>query len=232
MPRIWRQVVASEVEAFRARRVASAMPFLPWRSRSGYERSTKNRSRRSWMAAALLADPTCSTEQLVAATNGPGGLSRPVQLVVHLTPETLTGDDPVATLDHCAVRTLLAQQIASWCQRETQEVRVMPVVDLATHRASRARTITGVMALRAALAQPTCAFPHCTRRSSRCDRDHLVATSRQGVTCDCNLVPLSRRHHRLKTHAGWAYRRVGPRSISGLSRTDRCSFAPQRPPLI
>lgn len=311
MPRIWRQVVASEIEAFRARRVAAALFAQPddvvdhldrvlestvssigirglddaidaamdllhaeerelaqldaldavsveldettmghtgvaslqiraeWKDLSDFEDAVtavaaalrmraldreqipelldvRRAAAVGWLAdparaAALLANPTCSTEELVAATNGPGGLSRPVQLVVHLSPEVLTGDDPVATLDHSAARIVLAQQVAAWCQRETQEVQVMPVIDLATHQASRASTVTDVMALRTALAQPTCAFPHCSRRSSRCDKDHLVASSRQGSTCDCNLVPLCRRHHRLKTHAGWAYRRAGPR---------------------
>ena len=26
-----------------------------------------------------------------------------------------------------------------------------------------------------------------------------------GTSCDCNLVPLCRHHHRLKTFAGWSY---------------------------
>ncbi len=31
-----------------------------------------------------------------------------------------------------------------------------------------------------------------------------------GNTCTCNLAPLCRRHHRLKTHAGWTYAVVEP----------------------
>ncbi|UAL29279.1 HNH endonuclease [Nocardioides rotundus] len=161
-------------------------------------------------AAALLADPTASVETFRTASQGPGGRPSVIELVVHLTGDALLGPDPVATLDHAAVRTLLAQQVAAWCARPETDVRVRPVIDLTRHVRSSATTVTDVMALRAALAQPTCAFPHCHRRAVRCDKDHLVPTSEGGASCDCNLVPKCRHHHRLKTFAGWSYRRVGP----------------------
>lgn len=31
-----------------------------------------------------------------------------------------------------------------------------------------------------------------------------------GPTCDCNLAPLCRLDHRLKTHTGWRYRPLDP----------------------
>ena len=49
-----------------------------------------------------------------------------------------------------------------------------------------------------------CVFPHCRRRAGRCDQDHVVPYP-LGPTCPCNLAPLCRRHHRVKTHGGWAY---------------------------
>jgi hypothetical protein len=56
----------------------------------------------------------------------------------------------------------------------------------------------------------TCRHPGCRRRAQRCDLDHLIPYTGPGTgggtTCACNLVPLCRFHHRLKTHAGWKAR--------------------------
>jgi hypothetical protein len=62
----------------------------------------------------------------------------------------------------------------------------------------------------------TCIHPGCRRPARRCDCDHIVAfdpddPEADGVTCPrCNLAPLCRHHHRLKTLAGWRYWKVGP----------------------
>ncbi len=51
--------------------------------------------------------------------------------------------------------------------------------------------------------QPTCSFPGCRRPAARCDQDHTVAYDQGGRTCECNLAPLCRRHHRCKQTEGW-----------------------------
>jgi hypothetical protein len=51
--------------------------------------------------------------------------------------------------------------------------------------------------------QRTCSFPGCSRAASRCDLDHTLAYDNGGITCECNLAPLCRRHHRAKQVAGW-----------------------------
>ncbi|HEY3733439.1 MAG TPA: HNH endonuclease signature motif containing protein [Streptosporangiaceae bacterium] len=51
--------------------------------------------------------------------------------------------------------------------------------------------------------QRTCAAPGCRRRASRCDDDHTLAYDRGGRSCECNLAPLCRRHHRAKQSEGW-----------------------------
>jgi hypothetical protein len=48
----------------------------------------------------------------------------------------------------------------------------------------------------------TCAFPTCNQRSSRCDLDHTIPWGR-GKSCQCNLAPLCRKHHRTKQTPGW-----------------------------
>jgi hypothetical protein len=84
-----------------------------------------------------------------------------------------------------------------------------PVVDSAERRphgegryhpsAALTRTVT--------TRDPVCCFAGCAQPAWRCDLDHEVpydpTNPSAGPTCACNLRPLCRRHHRLKTHAGW-----------------------------
>jgi len=51
--------------------------------------------------------------------------------------------------------------------------------------------------------QRTCSFPGCRRPARRCDVDHTVPYDQGGATCECNLSPLCRRHHRAKQAHGW-----------------------------
>jgi hypothetical protein len=51
--------------------------------------------------------------------------------------------------------------------------------------------------------QRTCAFPGCRRPAVACDDDHTVPYDQGGATCECNLAPLCRRHHRAKQTPGW-----------------------------
>ncbi len=51
--------------------------------------------------------------------------------------------------------------------------------------------------------QPTCSFPSCRRPAVRCDQDHTLPHDQGGRTCECNLAPLCRRHHRAKQAPGW-----------------------------
>lgn len=49
---------------------------------------------------------------------------------------------------------------------------------------------------------PQCRFPGCRQAAVSCDLDHAVPYP-TGPTTPGNLGPLCRRHHNLKTHAGW-----------------------------
>jgi hypothetical protein len=48
-----------------------------------------------------------------------------------------------------------------------------------------------------------CGYPGCRRPATRCDDDHTLAHHKGGRTCECNLYPLCRRHHRAKQAPGW-----------------------------
>jgi hypothetical protein len=57
---------------------------------------------------------------------------------------------------------------------------------------------------------PTCSAPGCQRAAARCDLDHTVPYEQGGRTCECNLAPLCRHHHRCKQSEGWRLDQPGP----------------------
>jgi len=61
----------------------------------------------------------------------------------------------------------------------------------------------GLLAHLVRVRQRTCGFPGCRRPASACDLDHTRPYDQGGATCDCNLSPLCRRHHRAKQAPGW-----------------------------
>ncbi len=56
----------------------------------------------------------------------------------------------------------------------------------------------------------TCAAPGCGRRAARCDLDHTEPHHQGGRTCQCNLAPLCRHHHRCKQAQGWRLEQPRP----------------------
>ncbi len=56
----------------------------------------------------------------------------------------------------------------------------------------------------------TCTAPGCGRRAARCDLDHTHPHHDGGLTCECNLAPLCRHHHRLKQADGWQLEQPQP----------------------
>jgi HNH endonuclease len=83
--------------------------------------------------------------------------------------------------------------------------------------------------------QQVCAFPGCGRAAQRCDLDHTIAYDRGGRTCECNLAPLCRRHHRAKQAPGWRLGQPEPGIMvwttpSGRSYTTHPSTYPEPHP--
>ena len=62
--------------------------------------------------------------------------------------------------------------------------------------------------------QRTCSFPGCRRNAARCDLDHTVPFGQGGRTCECNLAPLCRRHHRAKQAGGWSLVQTSPGHVT------------------
>jgi hypothetical protein len=57
---------------------------------------------------------------------------------------------------------------------------------------------------------PTCTAPGCRRPAARCDLDHTTPYDQGGRTCECNLAPLCRHHHRCKQSQGWQLGQISP----------------------
>ena len=55
-----------------------------------------------------------------------------------------------------------------------------------------------------------CTAPGCGRPAARCDLDHTVPWEQGGLTCECDLAPLCRRHHRCKQAEGWRLEQPEP----------------------
>jgi hypothetical protein len=145
---------------------------------------------------------------------------RQVVLYVHLSEAALHGTDPVARLER-GDALISVEQVRAWCGRpDTAQIVVKPVLDLDTCTSSESDRVTPPIAEKVAVRDKTCVFPWCTRPARKChpddpdqhpcDCDHVHPRSKNGPTCSCNLAPLCRRHHRLKTHSPWSYLVLDP----------------------
>ena len=55
-----------------------------------------------------------------------------------------------------------------------------------------------------------CTAPGCSRPAARCDLDHTVPWDQGGITCECDLAPLCRHHHKCKQAQGWRLEQPEP----------------------
>ena len=166
----------------------------------------------------LALDLTTGDESQEPAAVGRKRPRQPVTLFVHLHQSALEGAGGIGRVEN--TRTLVtADQIRTWCGHPDAKVTVKPVIDLADHVHVDAYEVPDRIAEPVALRDMSCVFPWCTRPARRlrpdqhgCDCDHVIPHARGGATCTCQLAPLCRRHHRLKTHGGWTYTILEPGS--------------------
>ncbi|MDR0284497.1 MAG: 13E12 repeat family protein, partial [Propionibacteriaceae bacterium] len=158
------------------------------------------------------------------------------QVYVHLVPDALTDPDTITRVEQFGP--VLASQVAALTRGS--RIRVTPVVHVdgvgitVDQYEIPARIREHVL-----LAHPQECFPYSSRESRHLDLDHIrpytdedreqtdlsvcrgrgrccrsEATTHTpgtpGQTSPSNLAPLSRRAHRLKTHAGWQYDQPNP----------------------
>jgi len=176
------------------------------------------------MAVGVLADPLRALALLMGgdaeAELERRGPRKKIVLHLHLSDAAVLGLDPVGFDDKGGP--MLEQIIREWCGRTDSHLTIRPVLDLAgdpalnggshihDERAFQTYVPSALEKERVWLRDRHCAFPWCDRPARSCDCDHVVPFGADGPTCPCNLAPLCRHHHRLKTHAGWRYTIVEP----------------------
>ena len=169
-------------------------------------------------ALALLSDSPAAPDTTRGARRTP---RRTILLTYQLTDAGLAGVDPVGfDVDG---RPLLDQLVRQWCGRDDVRLVVRPLLTFGQCQ-DRAQPHDGHAVddyrpsaadrLEVELRDRTCVHPYCTRAARHCDCDHIVPFDpghpERGPTCPCNLAPLCRHHHRLKTLAGWRYTLIEP----------------------
>ncbi|MCW2867308.1 MAG: endonuclease [Marmoricola sp.] len=107
-------------------------------------------------------------------------------------------------------RIVTADQVRSWCANPDTQVTVRPVIDVEDLVHVEAYEVPDRLQEQGLLLDHSCVFPWCNAPARTADCDHVVAHGDGGPTCSCNLAPLCRRHHRLKTHATWTSTSVSP----------------------
>jgi len=171
------------------------------------------------MALGILADPERALA-LLAGRPAPSPRRR-IFLTYHLTDGALAGADPVGfDVDG---RPLLDQVVRQWCARDDVRLVVQPLLTLGQcaggaepHEGHAVEDYRPSAAdrLEVELRDRTCAARRLRPDQHRCDCDHVIPFDpdhpERGPTCPCNLAPLCRHHHRLKTLAGWRYTVLEP----------------------
>ncbi len=153
-------------------------------------------------AIALLANPAAHVDPVV------GPVKVKVKAYLHL-----YGDSPIARLEgHGPVTTdWVPHQVSRLAgARTSTNVRITPVIDLNNQAPVDAYEIPDRMREAVHLIHPGDVFPYAANTSRRMDLDHAIPYSEDGQTAVGNLGPLTRTHHRIKTHAGWEVRQPFP----------------------
>lgn len=158
-------------------------------------------------AAALLReeDPDESEE----GRPSPARKRRAATIFVHLTDAVLTGMAAgLARVE--GLGPVLLEQLCELLRR--RDVTLQPVIDLNAGHSVNAYEHPTTVKRRAELRSVYDVFPHSTSRAtSRLDHDHATPydpNGPPGQTGDHNDAPLTRSHHRAKTHCGYEVRQL------------------------
>lgn len=161
-------------------------------------------------SVALLADPQGAVDFLAGKDPRRGK----AVVYVHTTAEQLT--------ELTGVPIARVEEIGPACHELMREfighdhISLAPVIDLNDEPApADAYEIPAAVAQRVHLFDPADTFPYSNTVSRRVDLDHTIpyAAGVLGQTRVDNLAPLTRRHHRVKTHArGWHVEHLGNRA--------------------
>lgn len=185
----------------------TATPATAGATSSGPGRDTRTRDqvRADALLDAIFATSlpaSTATSDVGEPPEGTRGRSIEVQVVVPLS--VLTGSDNetgqlrgYGAISAAEARRLAGDRDATW-RRLVTDPTTGVVLD---HGRTRYRPPAALADLVRSRDQG-CVMPNCSASANNCDIDHTVPFP-QGPTSITNLGLLCRRHHRLKTHAGW-----------------------------
>jgi hypothetical protein len=177
-------------------------------------------------AASSLAGPPGGTVNLTMPLSAFAGLSdRPAEAAGHGTLDAATGRDLAARIGDTARWCLTltgtdGRAVAHACTRRGQNpeagvlalrwaaglrhrLRFLESGSCSHARQSAGYTPSAALRHLVEIRQRDCFAPGCRRPATRCDIDHTVPFENGGITCECNLAPGCRRHHRCKQAPGW-----------------------------
>ncbi len=150
-----------------------------------------------------ITDPDTLTNCFVAPWIPVAAPDVPAHITVTVSVETLLGltDDPAMLDGYGPIAAAMARDLAHHGIWRCVAVDGSHGTVLGVGRSTYTPHYTPGAALRQFLedAAATCTVPSCGTRAWRCDLDHRRPWAEGGATCDCNIRPLCRRHHRLKT---------------------------------
>ncbi|WGX98095.1 HNH endonuclease signature motif containing protein [Nocardioides sp. L-11A] len=150
-------------------------------------------------AAALLLNPTAHADLDLSV--GPVKVRATVYLHLY-------ADSPIARLEgHGPVTIARMMRLLGEAGART---RITPVIDLPGQAPVDAYEIPARLREAVHLIHPADVFPYAANTTRDVDLDHAVPYSEGGPTSIGNLGPLTRTHHRVKTHAGWQVRHPFP----------------------
>ncbi len=117
---------------------------------------------------------------------------------------TVTGPDGRAAGHACARRGPVADEpVIKWAAGLRARLSMLETGSCSHARESHGYVPPQALRHLIQVRQRTCFHPGCRRPAARCDLDHTVPFDQGGRTCECNLGPGCRRHHRAKQAPGW-----------------------------
>jgi hypothetical protein len=116
---------------------------------------------------------------------------------------TLTGADGRAVAHACARVGPAPHDGLRWATGLATRLQVFETGSCSHQRQVRGYRPSPSLRHLLQIRQPTCSAPGCRRASVRCDLDHTIPYDQGGLTCECNLGTVCRRHHRAKQAPGW-----------------------------
>jgi hypothetical protein len=123
---------------------------------------------------------------------------------------TVTGDSGQAVGHGCAHRRRPARGDPATNWAFTVKLEPLASIDCGHQRESRHYRPPPSLWHLIQIRNQRCTHPGCRMPAARCDDEHTVPFGHGGKTCECNLAPVCRHHHRVKQLENWRLEQPEP----------------------